>query len=147
MIREFNEKDFNTFLELSREFYNTTAVDHKIPDEFRDETFRASVGESPFAKGYLILTDQGETAGYGLISLTFSGEVGGDVVLLEELYIREKFQGKGYGTEYFNFIEKSFPNAKRFRLEVTRVNLGAIKLYERLGYEEISYKQMSKDLV
>lgn len=147
MIREFAKNDFETFLELSREFYSTTAVDHKIPDEFRDETFIASVSDCPFAKGYIIEADNGEVAGYGLISLTFSGEVGGEVVLLEELYIRDKFQGQGLGTKYFEFIESSFPEAKRFRLEVTRVNAGAIRLYERLGYEEISYKQMSKDLV
>ncbi|MEG1448870.1 MAG: GNAT family N-acetyltransferase, partial [Oscillospiraceae bacterium] len=103
-----------------------------------------SIGESTYAKGYLIECN-GEVAGYGLISLTFSGEVGGLVVLLEELYIKEEFQGKGLGTEYFSFIENLYKDAKRFRLEVTKVNAGAIKLYTRLGYSEISYKQMIKE--
>lgn len=144
MIREFTKNDYNTFMELSREFYNTTAVDHKIPDKNRTATFEASVGNSPYAKGFIIECN-GEVAGYCLISLTFSGEVGGLVVLVEELYIKEKFQGNGLGTECFSFIEDLYKDAKRFRLEVTRVNDGAIKLYTRLGYSEIAYKQMIKD--
>lgn len=144
MIREFTKNDYNTFITLSREFYETTAVDHKIPDKNRAATFEESVKNSPYAKGFIIECNN-EVAGYGLVSLTFSGEVGGLVVLIEELYIREKYQGNGLGTEYFSFIENLYKDAKRFRLEVTKVNDGAIKLYTRLGFTEISYKQMTKD--
>ena len=144
MIREFNKNDYTTFMELSREFYNTTAVDHKIPDKNRTATFEASVGNNPYAKGFIIEYND-EVAGYCLISLTFSGEVGGLVVLVEELYIKENFQSNGLGTECFEFIENLYKDAKRFRLEVTKVNDGAIKLYSRLGYSEIAYKQMIKD--
>lgn len=144
MIKEFTKNDYETFMTLSREFYNTSAVDHQIPDKLRTSVFEESVSDSPYARGFLIEQD-GETAGYGLISLTYSGEVGGLVVLLEELYIKEKFQGQGLGTKYFSFIENLYKNAKRFRLEVTKVNEGAIKLYTKLGYGDISYKQMIKD--
>ena len=45
----------------------------------------------------------------------------------------------------FAWVEKEYPQAKRFRLEATYTNKRAIALYERLGYEELHYYQMIKD--
>jgi ribosomal protein S18 acetylase RimI-like enzyme len=44
------------------------------------------------------------------------------------------------------FIEREYPSAKRFRLEVSKDNTRAVGLYRSLGYEVLEYVQMVKDV-
>lgn len=144
MIRRFTPEDRSIFLEMSNEFYHTHAVDHVIPRENMTATFDTILKGSPYADGAILEMD-GKPVGYGLISLTYSGEVGGLSVLLEELYIREEYRSAGLGKSFFAWAEEQYPEAKRFRLEVTESNTRAEALYRRLGFERLSYIQMIKD--
>lgn len=92
----------------------------------------------------LMLEDETGIVGYFLIAITWSNEAGGMVIWLEELFFKETSRGKGYGTQVFAWVEKEYPNAKRFRLEVTEENERAIALYKKLGYRELPYCQMIK---
>ena len=83
--------------------------------------------------------------GYALLSKTFSQEVGGRVVWLEEIYLRENSRGKGLGKEFFAFFKQKYAAARRLRLEVEPDNARAEKLYRSLGFEELGYKQMVLD--
>ena len=98
---------------------------------------------NPCVRLYLI-ENGGQTAGYALLALTFSNEAGGDVVWLDEIYIRPEFQGKGLGNEFFDFLEKEFASAARFRLEVESDNEGAVRLYKRRGFRPLEYVQFIK---
>ena len=146
-IRDFVAADRENYLSLSKEFYQSRAVDHGVPEAFFSRTFDACMAKSPYTKGFVFTVDD-ETAGYALISLTWSNEVGGICVLLEEAYILPPYQGKGIGSAFFAFVEKEYKNtARRFRLEVTPVNKEAINLYQRLGFSPLTYVQMTKDMV
>ena len=116
----------------------------KVLRDMMERSFDTVIGGSPYADGVLIEKD-GEPAGYGLISLTYSGEVGGLCVLLEEIYIREEFRGGGLGKEFFAWAEGEYPQARRFRLEATPSNQRAMDLYRRLGFEPLHYVQMVRD--
>ena len=48
-----------------------------------------------------LLEQDGETAGYGLLSLKYSHEAGGLELWVEELYVRPAFRGRGLGHEFF----------------------------------------------
>ena len=65
--------------------------------------------------------------------------------MFEELYLKEEARGKGYGSRYFEAVMKARPEVKRFRLEVTRSNEGAVRLYQKLGFEFLDYDQMVLD--
>ena len=141
MFRKLNEKDREIWLTLQHEFYNSPAVLHPIPQEYYENTFNEIIKGSPYLDAYMIEKDQ-EVVGYGQISLTYSNEAGGMVVLLEELYIRPGYQGQGIGRKYFDFVHEAYKGkAKRFRLEVEPDNK-AQRLYERIGYKALNYKQM-----
>ena len=67
------------------------------------------------------------------------------VLLIEEIYINEKFRSKGIGKEIFDFLKTRYSSYSRVRLEVEISNKKAIKLYEKLGFNELKYIQMIKE--
>ncbi len=144
MIRDVKQTDKEIFLKMMKEFYSSPAVDHEVNPQNFETTFEAAMNKSPFMRA-LILEVEGEAAGFGLLSFTYSNEAGGMVVLIEELYINEAHRSQGLGKKYFEFVEKEYPSAKRFRLEVMQDNRKAIDLYKRIGYDILEYTQMIRD--
>ena len=144
MIRPFAEHDRQYFCARCHDFYHSDAVMHPIPDEYIARTFDEVISGSPYAQGY-IAEAAGKRAGYLLVSLTYSNGAGGLVVWVEEAFVEPSMRGKGVGKELFSFLPQQYPHAKRFRLEVTHTNEGAIRLYHKLGYEDFDYLQMVCD--
>ena len=69
------------------------------------------------------------------------------VVLIEELYIRPEYHGKGIGNFVLDWLFQEYQDkVKRFRLEVTRENDGATRLYRKKGFQPLEYDQMVYDL-
>ena len=143
MIRGYEASDRRTVTEMLDEFYHSPAVLHPIPRAHFEKTLNEAEAGNPCVRLYLI-ENGGQTAGYALLALTFSNEAGGDVVWLDEIYIRPEFQGKGLGNEFFDFFEKEFASAARLRLEVEADNDGAVRLYERRGFRPLEYRQFIK---
>ncbi|HJB95761.1 MAG TPA: GNAT family N-acetyltransferase [Candidatus Mediterraneibacter intestinigallinarum] len=145
MIRKMTENDKELYITMAEEFYNSDAVLHPIPRDHFEKTANEALRSDEYAEIYL-LEYEGETAGYGLTARTFSQEAGGQVLWIEELYIRKEFRSKGLGREFFSSLEdKNRGEIVRLRLEVEADNTRAISLYERLGYEVLDYVQMVKD--
>lgn len=145
MIRKIEKRDEKEYLEMAGEFYSSSAVLHPVPTEYFTRTFNELMTRDTYAEGYILETD-GRTAGYALLSKTFSQEAGGLVIWAEELYIKPEFRSQGLGTEFFKFLESGRgDDVKRIRLEVELENTGAIKLYKRLGYDFLEYNQMIKE--
>lgn len=144
MIRPIQPTDREDFIRMVNEFYHSPAVLHPIPMAHIENTFEALMNQSPYARAYLFECD-GQTAGYALLALTHSNEAGGLTIWIEELLVLEPFRSRGLGRELFAYLKEAYPQAKRFRLEVTPENNDAIRLYKRMGYEPFDYLQMVLD--
>jgi ribosomal protein S18 acetylase RimI-like enzyme len=144
MIRDAVPSDKQTFISMAREFYSSSAVLEPIDPHNFETTFTAVMNKSPLVRLLMIEYDK-KPIGYALLSLTYSNEAGGLVVLIEEIQINKEYRGGGHGSKLFNFLEQEYPTAKRFRLEVNADNTKAINLYSRLGYRVFDYVQMVKD--
>ena len=145
-FRDITPRDHDLILPMVRDFYQTDAVLHPVDDSVLERSFRdAADATEPLMRGVLISWD-GQPAGYLYITLCYSAEVGGRCVFLEELYLRPEFRGKGLGMDILSWVEQSYPGARRLRLEVNHVNRGAVRLYERAGYTYLRYEQMILDL-
>ncbi len=131
-------------MEMSREFYDSPAVLHPIKDEFHTKTFNELMRSRDYLECYIIEIE-GNAAGYCLLNKTYGHECGGQVIWIEELYVREGYQGQGIGSQMLRFVEEDNPNAARIRLETEHDNDGAKRLYGRHGYEVLEYEQMFKD--
>lgn len=144
MIRDAVPSDKKTFLSMALEFYSSEAVLKPVDPQNFEATFTAAMDKSPFVR--LLMMEIGDIpVGYALLSFTYSNEAGGMVVLIEEVQIEKTYRNQGYGSKLFGFLEREYPTAKRFRLEVSAENTKTVDLYSRLGYKNIDYIQMVKD--
>lgn len=145
MIRKMTPGDREDYLAMSRVFYSSPAVLHSVPEENFERAFDLVASNSPLLDGYIVESD-GQTAGYALVAFSYSAEVGGKVAWLEELYIKDEFRGRGLGSEFFGYVHALYGGeVGRFRLEVSRDNPRAAKLYEHLGYGYLDYVQMYRE--
>lgn len=144
MIRDIQSEDRELFIELADHFYHSSAVSHPVPRIHFERTFDLALAGSPYLRVFLF-EEAGKVAGFSIVSLTYSNEAGGLTVLLEDIMVCSEFRGRGIGNQFLRFIEEEYPDAARFRLEVMAENQGAIRLYEKHGYEIITYRQMVKE--
>ncbi|MGI6069194.1 MAG: GNAT family N-acetyltransferase [Blautia sp.] len=146
VIRDIKREEKDLFFQMAEDFYSPAsgACLFGMNREHMENTFALCMEENPYAR-LLLVEDGEEILGFCMLSFTWSNEVGGLVVLLEELYFKEEARGKGYGKQVMSWVEKEYPKARRFRLEATKSNQGAIGLYEKMGYQELPYYQMVKD--
>ncbi len=143
MFRRITEADRALYYDFVDKFYHTDAVNAPVPPENYAATFDEMLRSDAYVTGYLF-EYEGTPCGFALLSKTFSQEAGGLSVTIEEIYLEPAYRGKGMGTEFFEYLKREIP-AMRFRIEVEDDNLGAKRLYERMGFELLPYLQMVID--
>ena len=143
MIRALQAGDLDIYLALSGEFYQSDAVNHPVSPENWLRTFQAVIGGRSMAKGWIILSADGRPAGYLLASLVWSGEFGGLVCWLEEIYVRDGFRGQGLGIQALTAAMKEVrerDKVRAYRLEVAPANAGVERLYQEAGFTPVPYR-------
>ena len=144
-FRDMTLQDRDIVLPMVDEFYHSDAVDHPVEPSVLERSFLAAADpEEPLLRGVLIY-DEGEVAGYLYVTQCYSAEVGGRCIFIEEIFVAQAFRGRGVGRAVLAWLEEQYPDARRFRLEVTQVNQGAVRLYQRMGYQHLRYDQMVLD--
>lgn len=144
-FRKFKESDRADYLRMANSFYSPPAVLHEPDAAVFNANFDEAIKPDGKLLAYIVEAD-GKIAGFGLSSFKFETEVGGTTLWLEELYIEPSYRGKGIGGKYFDFMKNEYSDkVKRIRLEVGAENFGAIRLYERNGFEFLDYRQMIID--
>ena len=143
MFRRIIENDRELYYRYVDLFYHTDAVNAPVPTENYRITFDEMMRSDTYLRGYIFECD-GTPCGFALLSKTFSQEAGGVSITIEEIYIEPEYRSKGLATEFFEWL-KSESCAMRLRLEVEDYNKGAMRLYERMGFELLPYLQMVID--
>ena len=81
-----------------------------------------------FVSGNLII-------GYAILVPYWSNEFGGNIVFVDEIYLRPERRGQGIAKRFFRYVEEDRPFlAVACALEVTRRNSRARALYSSLGF-------------
>lgn len=88
----------------------------------------------------------GDVAGYIVLTLGFSLEYHGRDALIDEIYVREDYRGRGIGTRGLEFIEGICREleVKALHLAVERANRNAQAVYRRAGFVEHDRYLMTK---
>ena len=143
MFRRITENDWELYRHYVDTFYHTDAVNAPVPVENYRATFDEMLRSDTYVRGY-IFECEGVACGFALLSKTFSQEAGGFSITIEEIYIDPEYRSRGLATEFFDWL-KNESCAMRLRLEDEDYNKGAMRLYERMGFELLPYLQMVID--
>lgn len=136
------ESDRATVIEMMRVFYASDAVSTNGSNEIFTNDFDACVNNSPYLEGYVFEKD-GQTVGYGMVAKSFSTEFGKPCIWIEDIYILPEYRHGGIGTQFMEFVEKSYPKAL-LRLEAEPENENAVAAYKKFGFTELPYLELKK---
>ena len=146
-FRDLTPEDRDLVVPMVQAFYRSDAVDHPVDAAILERSFQdAASPAEPLLRGLLIQWE-GKPAGYMYLTQCYSAEVGGRCVFIEEIYLGPEYRRRGLGAQIMAWLEQEYPAARRFRLEVTQANQGAISLYQRAGYTFLRYDQMVLDKI
>lgn len=141
-IRTMVKEDKNCVLDMMRVFYTSPAVWSNGSEEIYNSDIDNCVGDCPFLEGY-IFQDGEKIQGYAMVAKSFSTEFGRPCMWIEDIYIKSECRGTGICSQFFEFIEKKYPDTI-LRLEVEEENERAINVYKKCGYEVLPYMEMKK---
>jgi GNAT superfamily N-acetyltransferase len=90
----------------------------------------------------------GTAAGYVVLTLGFSLEFNGRDAFVDELYIEERYRGRGVGGLALRVVEDTCRElgVSALHLEVDRENHRARTVYEKAGYEDRNNYLLTKRL-
>jgi GNAT superfamily N-acetyltransferase len=142
-IRKITQTDKHIYTEMAKDFYSSPAVLENIPEENILNSFELFLDGTPYGDAFIFELD-GQTVGYGVLAYTHSQEAGGRVVWIEEIYVKDEYRGRGFGSEFLEFVKKNIP-ARRYRLETEPENERAAALYRRHGFEHFEYVNYKLD--
>ena len=144
MIRKMTESDRGQIMEMMRVFYASEAVLTNGSGEIFSADIDECVSESPYAEGY-VFEVSGETIGYAMLAKSYSTEYGKRCIWIEDIYLKEEYRGKGFGSKFFRFLEESYPDVL-FRLEAEEENERAIHVYKNSGFDIMPYLELKKEI-
>ena len=146
-FRDLTPEDHDLVVPMVQVFYRSDAVDHPVDAAILERSFQdAASPAEPLLRGLLIQWED-KPAGYMYLTQCYSAEVGGRCVFLEEIFLKEEYRRRGLGAQVMAWLEGEYPAARRFRLEVTQANQGAVHFYQKAGYAFLRYEQMVLDKI
>lgn len=144
-IRKMVAEDEPYVFQFMRVFYDSPAVLHTSSDEILRRDIKDAISECPFLEGYVFEKNK-ELIGYAMVSLNYTTEYGGICIWVEDFYLIPEACNQGFSKMFFQFLEKEYPNAVRFKLEVEPENERAIAAYKKNGYGISHYYLMTKEV-
>ena len=133
-ILKVNIPDIPELCQMMKDFY---AIDfYPFDEKTTKDNFEKFINNDNYGNCFKIVFE-GEIAGYIILAKYFSFEFGGEILFLDELFVKPEFQGKSLGKKALEFVKDySFENDfKVVLLEIENHNEKAKKLYEYYGFQ------------
>ncbi len=147
IIRNMSADDKDNFLSMSEIFYGSEAALHDFDSAAQERNFEASLSGALPVRCLMLEEADGTILGYAVVCRSWSSELGGPMILAEELYLKPEARGRGLAGEYFRWLFQEYEGqAAGFRLEVAPANARVTELYKKQGFEPLEYIQMIKVL-
>lgn len=145
-IEIMNRTHVEKVMAMSEIFYSSDALDHEVSMDIISDNIKTAISEDDILTGYVFCEDN-DIVGFAYVTCYHETEVGGVCAQILDLYVDEKYRGRGYASQFFDYVFEKYNYAKRFRLEVVKDNEKALRVYRRIGFKEISYGQMAIDKI
>ncbi len=133
--KPFNDKYLPELITMVHALYLADGEPEKMTDDKINHTV-AFLCAHPGHGEILLFYSESEVVGYAILINYWSNEFGGNVLYIDELFIKEAFQNQRVGTDFIRHLIRSrYNNCKALSLEVVCMNDRAFELYKRLGFQ------------
>jgi ribosomal protein S18 acetylase RimI-like enzyme len=135
--------DFETLLAMMREFYAQDGL--RFDESVARRALQGLIHKSDLGYVFLI-KEEGEVAGYAVLTFGYSLEFHGRDAFVDELYLRDEYRGKGIGKYALEFLSAvcAESGVRALHLEVERHNTNAQRVYRKFGFEDHDRYLMTK---
>lgn len=141
-FRPYNEKDFRLPHPLINKLYDEDPGYVRINNLKIENTINELTRNREKDK-IIIFQLEKEIIGYAILINYWSNEYGGNILIIDEIYILPEYRRKGYGKSFLKYlIDNNRKTSKGIQLEVGTKNKGAYQLYKDFGVDEINNKIM-----
>lgn len=148
LVKDITADDEDIFLELCKEFYNSNATLREYNEEITRNTFKHLMDHHENLWGYLMYDKETQyPLGYSLITSYWCNEEGGNVLVLDELYIRPEERHKGNARKFMDWLQCEYRGkATSITLEVLTSNTTAQNLYSYEGFAPDGFVTYTKKI-
>lgn len=124
--------------------YEEDDLDTEMTDDIFERNFKQAL-KGVDSLRIVVFEEGGQPAGYAMLMKQWSGDIGGWILLIDELYVNKQFRGQGMATRFFDWLDSEYSTqVNMFYLETSRNNEAARRLYRKIGFIESSLKSMYK---
>ena len=138
------EADRAAVVEMMVTFYDSDATFTKGTVDIFNEDISACISDSPFIEGFVCEDEEGQLKGYSMVAHSYCTEFGKPCLWLEDLYFGEELRGRGYATEFLDFLHEEYPDHV-LRLESEHENEHAMDIYKHKGFTVIPYVELIRN--
>jgi GNAT superfamily N-acetyltransferase len=144
-VREAGTRDRDLLVAMMREFY----AESQFPcDPARAAAaFDRLLAEPRYGAAWILAAD-GEPAGYFVMTLGYSMEFGGESAVLDDLFIRAPFRGRGLGRAAMTALLAACEQRRVpvVHIEVGEDNAAARALYAKFGFAPRALVRLVREL-
>jgi len=134
LYRDFEERDFSALRDMMFGLYEEDPEGLPLDDAKITKTVSEFAAHPE--KIRIIMICSGENvAGYALLVFYWSNEYGGDILNIDELYIKKEYRSRSIATDFVRHLMRTYNAVAAIAVEATPSNAAAARLYNRLGFE------------
>ncbi|RNB90414.1 GNAT family N-acetyltransferase [Brevibacillus fluminis] len=142
-LRDYMDADYHEFLEMVSSLYSEDLEGQPMNSTKVTSTIN-ECKKNPQKVRIVILINNNEIIGYSILVYFWSNEYGGNILFIDELYVKEDSRSRGIGAYFLNCIEK-MDNIVALQLEANTSNKRVLDYYTRLGFEVVGNTQLIKN--
>ena len=130
----YTENDFDELKDMVFGLYSEDPEGMPMTESKIKKTANESL-HRPEKVRIIIIRSGGAIIGYGMLTFSWSNEYGGDIVNIDELFIKDGYRNRKAASAFIRHTMETYKNAVIFELETTPSNENALKLYKKMGFE------------
>ena len=131
--RNFEARDFGDLSAMMYCLYEEDPEGQAIDDAKIENTVLECAVNPEKLRIVMICADE-TIAGYGIICFVWSNEYGGDILTIDELYIKKEYRNRRLASDFIRHHMSAYKNAAAIAVETTPSNKAAARLYGSLGF-------------
>jgi len=135
-FRPLKRTDYPELKRMMHALYVEDPVNEPITDQKISKTV-TELRKQP-RKGRIIIFDKDSvTIGYSILIFYWSNEYGGNILHIDELYVKPEHRERGAATCFFKHVARTYGDKiVAVQLEVSPSNIRAMNYYQKLGFKK-----------